>query len=223
MHAWEKSEGGGKLRLWRAFNIATLAIAAMALFLALKRPAPVAQPQTAASLSANAQSFQSKVDQLERPASTGEASTQVRLTGEEVAAAFAASSSPQPATTKSQVQAASAPPSSDVSAPIAPGDIDLNSLGEPVVSFEGDKVIGQFVTEVAGKKVYITVAGHLGAKDGYVTFDPTEFKFGDLNIPVSLVNDALQKKMLEQRDRLKLPEFVSDIHVQDGQLVLTKK
>ena len=47
--------------------------------------------------------------------------------------------------------------------------------------------------------------GRLGEKDGYATFDPTEFKVGDLDVPVSLVNPALQKKLAEQRDRLKLP------------------
>src|SRR6266480_7629558 len=67
------------------------------------------------------------------------------------------------------------------------------------------------------------LAGHLGAKDGYATFEPTEFKVGDLNIPVSLVNDALQKKLLEQRDRLKLPEFVSDVRVENGELIVKQK
>jgi uncharacterized protein YpmS len=76
---------------------------------------------------------------------------------------------------------------------------------------------------VGGKKVYVTLAGHLGAKDGYATFQPTEFKVGDLSIPVSLVNDALQKKLLEQRDRLKLPEFVSDVRVENGELIVKQK
>jgi hypothetical protein len=44
-----------------------------------------------------------------------------------------------------------------------------------------------------------------------------------LSIPVSLVNDALQKKLLEQRDRLKLPDGVDDMHVENGQLVMTGK
>jgi|SRR5581483_8091932 len=225
MHAWEKGEGGGKVRIWRIFNVASLLIGAVALFLALKRPAPVAPPQAPAALSANAQSFQAKVEQLAQPSASGQPSTEVRLTGQEVAAAFAqgAPTSASQAPSAGQVQSASAPPATDVSAPVAPGAVDLNNLGEPIVSFERDKVIGQFATEVGGKKVYITVAGHLGAKDGYVTFDPTEFKFGDLNIPVSLVNDALQKKMLEQRDRLKLPDFVSDVRVENGELVVTRK
>jgi len=91
------------------------------------------------------------------------------------------------------------------------------------VSFDGDQVHGQFLTTIAGKNVWITVSGHLGSKDGYATFDPTEFKVGDLNIPVSLVNDALQKRLAEQRGQLKLPDNVGGLKVENGELVLTQK
>ncbi|HSS98289.1 MAG TPA: hypothetical protein VLK33_14720, partial [Terriglobales bacterium] len=59
--------------------------------------------------------------------------------------------------------------------------------------------------------------------DGYVTFDPTEFKVGDMNIPVSLVNDRLQKRLLEQRDHMKLPDNVGGVKIENGELVLTQK
>ena len=87
----------------------------------------------------------------------------------------------------------------------------------------GDVARGQFTTQVAGQDIYVTLAGHLGSQDGYVTFDPTEFKVGDLNVPVSLVNDALQKKLMEQRDRLKLPDNVGGIKVENGELVMSQK
>ena len=38
-----------------------------------------------------------------------------------------------------------------------------------------------------------------------------------------MVNSQLQKKMLEQRDRMKLPDFISDIAIQNGQLVIKRK
>ncbi len=91
------------------------------------------------------------------------------------------------------------------------------------VSFDGDTVHGQFLTNVAGKNVWVTVSGHLGSKDGFATFDPTEFKVGDLNVPVSLVNDALQKRLADQRDHLKLPDGVGGIKVENGELVLTQR
>jgi hypothetical protein len=91
------------------------------------------------------------------------------------------------------------------------------------VSFEGDVVHGQFLTEIAGKDVWLTISGHLGSKDGYATFEPTEFKVGDLSVPVSLVNPALQKKLAEQRDQIKLPDFVGNMKVQNGELVMQQK
>jgi len=54
-------------------------------------------------------------------------------------------------------------------------------------------------------------------------FDPTVFKVGDLSVPVSLVNPTLQKKLDEQRDRLKLPDNVGAMKVQNGELVMQQK
>ena len=106
-------------------------------------------------------------------------------------------------------------------------DSNLGS-GQPTikdqqVSFDGDTVHGQFLTEIAGKDVWVTVSGHLSSKDGYATFDPTEFKVGDLSVPVSLVNPALQKKLAEQRDRMKLPDNVGGLKVENGELVMQQK
>lgn len=70
---------------------------------------------------------------------------------------------------------------------------------------DGDVLHGKFLTEIGGKDVWITISGHMGEKDGYATFDPTEIKVGDMDVPVSLVNPALQKKLAEEHDRLKIP------------------
>jgi hypothetical protein len=215
-----KSDRPGKFRFGRWFSLASLLLSVVALVLALRQPKPVAPHQSQAAIAVHAQSFQAKVNQLEEARQQGQSGSEVRLSADEVAAAIAQAQSAAPAPSK-------APNSSgtlaDASAPVAPGAIDPGSLEEPVISFEGDIVRGQFATQVAGEKTYVTIAGHLGSKDGYATFEPTEFKVGDLNVPVSLVNDALQKKMLEQQDRLKLPDFVSDVRVENGQLVVTQK
>lgn len=220
MHAWDKSEGPGKINFSRIVSIATLAIAVLALILAVRKPVPVATPQPPAAVAVNAQSFQQKVGQLAEAQAQGQTGAEVHLSADEIGAAIAQATgqgtTPTPAATPTGL-------STDPNAPIAPGALDQSSLSEPLISFEGNVVHGQFLTEVAGKKVYVTVSGHLGAKNGYATFEPTEFKLGDLNVPVSLVNDALQKKMMEQRDRLKLPDYVSDVRVENGELVVKQK
>jgi hypothetical protein len=142
----------------------------------------------------------------------------------------AAPSSAQPGRTPSN-QASSGQSSPEASG--LPGTVPSSpdaalASGQPEVkdyqvNFDGDVAKGQFLTQVAGKDVWVTLAGHLGSKDGYATFDPTEFKVGDLSVPISLVNDALQKKLAEQRDRLKLPDNVGGIKVEGGELVMTQK
>lgn len=206
----------------RIISVATLASSLIAIILVLKKPQPVSQPMPAAVAAAKAESFQEKLQQLDQPKDPGKPSPEVRLTSDEVAAAMAQAAgaipiSAVPSTTGTGVPNA-VPSSAD--APIAPGQPEVKDYQ---VSFEGDVARGQFVTQIGGKDVYVTLAGHLGSKDGYATFDPTEFKVGDLNIPVSLVNDALQKKLGEQHDRLRLPDNVDGIKVENGELVLTQK
>jgi hypothetical protein len=218
-----------KMKLDRIVSVATLGSSLIAIWLVLKKPQPIAPPQTPAAIAAHTESLENKLQELNQPKQPGEPPTQVRLTSEEVGAALAQAAG---ALTTSAVPASAGsspaglptgltttvPSSAD--APIAPGEPEVKDYQ---VNFDGDVARGQFVTQIGGKTVYVTLAGHLGSKGGYATFDPTEFKVGDMSIPVSLVNDALQKKLAEQRDRLKLPDDVSDMHVENGQLVMTSK
>jgi hypothetical protein len=86
---------------------------------------------------------------------------------------------------------------------VGQGDVQIKGYQ---VKLQGDVARGQFIANVAGKDLWVTLAGHLGSDDGYVTFDPTEFKVGEFSIPVSLVNSALQKKLEEQRSSSNCPQ-----------------
>jgi hypothetical protein len=218
------SDVSRKIPLYRIFSIAALVISICALVLAMKKPRPVAAPQSRTVMAANAQSFQTKVNQLAQAQAQGEGGSEVHLTANEIQAAMAQASGSLP-----DVQAEGRDPqqvvgqASELLVSAGAGSADQASGQEPIVSFEGDLMKGQFVTQAAGKNVVVTMVGHLASKDGYATFEPTEFKIGDLNVPVSLVNDALQKKMLEQRDRLKLPDYVRDLKVENGEVVIKQK
>jgi hypothetical protein len=221
-----------KWKLDRIISIATLLSSVVAIVLVLKKPQPIAPPIPAAVAAAKAESFQQKIQQLEQPREAGQAPPEVHLSSQEVSAALAQATGALPAaiassalptaasglTSASSDLPTSVPSSAD--APFAAGQPDVKDYQ---VNFEGDVAKGQFVTQIGGKTVTVTLAGHLGSKDGYATFDPTEFKVGDLDIPVSLVNGPLQKKLEEQRDRLKLPDDVGGIKVDKGELVMTGK
>jgi hypothetical protein len=196
------------------------------------KPQPVASPQNVEVARANAASFDQKLERLEIPRTVADTPAEVHFSSDEVSAEIAQSiSSPpaialDPASTGSRSAAvpdSAKPVSAPTSTPdavVGTGQVQLKGYE---VKLEGDVARGQFVTQIAGKDVYVTLAGHLGSQDGYVTFDPTEFKVGDLSIPVSLVNPALQKKLVEQREQLKLPPGIASLRVANSKLVITQK
>ncbi len=208
----------------RIISLATLAISVFTLILVLRRPTPVAPPASSAATAANVQSFQEKVNRLAQPKEPGEAESEVRMNSGELNAALAQAAGLLP----SAAAAPGAAPANDSStAPDTGGAMQfpgpVPNIKDYQVSMDGDIVRGQFLTQIAGKDVYLTLGGHLGAKDGYATFDATEVKIGDLTIPASLVNEVLQKKLAEQRDQLKLPPNVKDLKVENGELVFVEK
>jgi hypothetical protein len=216
-----------KFKLNRIISIATLLASLVAIVLVLKKPAPVAQSQAPAAIAEHAQAFDQKMAEFQQatqqsPASTSSDSSspegqgtslnpkaEVRINSDEIGAVLAQS-----------LGTASGTPG------LSP-DSNLGNAAPTIkdqqVSFDGDLVHGQFLTEIAGKDVWITVSGHIGEKDGYATFDPTDFKVGDLSVPISLVNPALQKKLAEERDRLKLPDNVGAMKIENGELVMQQK
>jgi hypothetical protein len=207
------------LKVQRIVSIATLAISVFTLILVLRRPAPVAAPASAAATVANAQSFQEKVNRLAQPKEPGESESEVRMNSGELNAALAQAAGLLPSGAST---ASAAHDSTDSGGSMElPGPVP--NVKDYQVSMDGDIVRGQFLTQIAGKDVYLTLAGHLGAKNGYATFDATEVKVGDLTIPASLVNEVLQKKLAEQRDQLKLPPNVKDLKVENGELVFVEK
>ena len=207
---------------WRRIvSWTTLAISVITLYLVLRKPAPInTAPTSPAVTAANSQSFQEKLSQLEQPRSSANASSEVRINSGELNAAFAQTTGAVPAAHSGAADRSTG--GSEAAAPTElPGPVP--EIKDYQVSMDGDIVRGQFLTQIAGKDVYVTLGGHLGAKDGYATFEATEVKIGDLIVPSSLVNEALQRKLAEQRDQLKLPENVKEIRVENGELVLVPK
>ncbi len=182
----------------------------------LSKPQPVAPPQSAQEARANAQAFDQKIALIEAARQENGAPAEVRFTSDEVSGEIAQSMGavPPPPPTNGN----SRPGSSDTV--LGEGDVQIKRYQ---VKLEGNIARGQFVANVAGKDLWVTLAGHLGSEGDYVTFDPTEFKVGEFSIPISLVNSALQKKLAEQREQLRLPPGIASLRVENGELVITQK
>ena len=201
------------LKLDRIISVAILFASLTALVLVLKKPAPVGHPMAPAAITEKAQSFDHKMAEFAQETQSPIVSygppdkAKVRINSDEINAVLAQSLG---------TSGAALIPASNVVAVPPP-------IKDQQVTFDGDLVRGQFLTAIAGKNVWITISGHLGEKDGYATFDPTEFKVGDLSVPVLLVNPQLQKRLAEQRDRLKLPDYVGSLKVENSQLVMQER
>lgn len=136
------------------------------------------------------------------------------------------------------INAAAAPPSTDASSGASSNLPDLNASADTTsieqvqsqvkdvkVDMDGDLVKAYVVFDFHGKDLSLELDGHLGAQDGYLKFEPVAGKLGSLPLPQSTLDAAVERLMNspENRDKLKLPDDVSDIKIENGQAVLSYK
>ena len=194
--------------LFKVYKIArwvVLAVMIVVVLIMLRKPAPPAPPMTPAQVKEKAQAFEAKLADIEKTAQAGGTPEPEALTftSEEVNAFV------QDATARAAQQV---------------GDTQ-NEVKNTQLAFTGDEVIAQSVTQRYGQDIYVTVRGRLDASDGYLHFYPSGFKVGDLNVPVSMVDSALQKKLNEPdtREKLRLPEFIRDLKIENGNLKIVPR
>jgi hypothetical protein len=91
-----------------------------------------------------------------------------------------------------------------------------------VLHFDGDGFSGLFTLDVHRVSLYVSLGGKVGVQNHSIQFTPTEVKLGRLPMPVFLVKSTVHEKLNspELRDRMKLPEQVKDIHIENHELVV---
>lgn len=124
----------------------------------------------------------------------------------------------------------SAANSSDPLGSIAGGDQPTleqiqSSVKDVKVDMDGDLVKAHVIFDFHGKDLSLDLDGHLTAQDGYVHFEPVAGKLGSLPLPQSMLNTVMEKIMAspENREKMKLPDDISDIQIQNGQAVVKYK
>ena len=90
------------------------------------------------------------------------------------------------------------------------------------VHLEGDGFVAVLTLDVSGKDLYLTLTGTLDAAGGMLQIQPVSARLGSLPIPVSIIRRQLQKQMdsPEGRERLRLPEFIRRVHIENGELLV---
>ena len=108
-----------------------------------------------------------------------------------------------------------------------PTDTDVEQVRSSVrdvkVQMEGDQVHAYLLFDLHGKEMSLDLVGRLGAADGYLKFEPISGHIGSLPIPQSALESAV-KQLMESpvnREKLRLPSDVSDLRIENGELVTT--
>ena len=100
-----------------------------------------------------------------------------------------------------------------------------SSVKDVKVDMDGDVVKAYVVFDFHGKDLALELDGHLSADNGYMKFEPVSGKLGSLPLPQSTLNAAVEQLMAspENREKLRLPNDISDIKIVDGQAVIQYK
>ena len=93
------------------------------------------------------------------------------------------------------------------------------------VELIGDRARAFVVFNFHGKDLTLQLEGRLGAEDGYLRFDPVSGQIGSLPIPQSTLETAVRRLMEspENREKLKLPDGMSSLKIENGEVVASYK
>jgi hypothetical protein len=117
----------------------------------------------------------------------------------------------------------------DLSAPAgtSPEEIEQvrSSVKDVKVELIDDRVRAYVVFDFHGKDMTLQLEGKLGAEDGYLHFEPVAGQIGALPIPKSTLEAAVARMMEspENREKLKLPNDMSGLKIENGEVVATYK
>ncbi len=196
----------------RIVRWATYLAALVTLILLLHKtqpPAVVSTPQAAAAA-------EQKVSEVQQSVAQGQPAT-LRLDETELNSYLASHLDLAPPTaTASQGGGANTPTDADV-------EQVRSSVRDVKVQMEGDQVHAYLVFDLHGKEMSLDLVGKLGAADGYLKFEPVSGHIGSLPIPQSALESAV-KQLMESpvnREKLRLPSDVSDLRIENGELVTT--
>jgi len=179
-------------KAYRVFSWSLLALTLISVLLTLRRPSlPPAETSAEA-----AKSFDQKLGELAQAHAAGTPS-EVHITAVELNSKLA----------------------EGLSGAAAEGPASLKTA---TVQLSGDRLAATFLVNLRGIDVCLTLGGHLAATNGSIEFHPTDVKLGSLPVPVALVQSTLRDRLgsPEARERLKLPEFIKDVRIENGELVI---
>lgn len=88
-----------------------------------------------------------------------------------------------------------------------------------------NRVKAYVVFDVHGKDMTLQLEGRLSAQNGYLNFEPVSGQIGSLPIPQPALESAIRRLMEspQNREKLKLPRHIVDLHIENGEVVANYK
>lgn len=234
-------------KIYRIFNWASLAALLVVILLVLHKSPPPSvsydptaakrvEQKFAAADQAKASGASAQV-QIDRTELNSYLEQNLQMAGSPAPASAGASvpiaAPPAGMTTGSTADANASPSGSAINDPMAalasndPQTIEQvqSSVKDVKVDMDGDLVKAYVVFNFHGKDLSLELDGHLGTENGYVKFEPVAGKLGSLPLPQSTLDSAVAKLMAspENREKLKLPDDISDIQIVNGKAVVSYK
>ena len=192
---------------FRIFRWTTYALALIAILMIL-HTAPPPPVVTSAQAAASAEH---KIEQVEHAVTSGQPAT-LRMDESELNSYLAS---------HLDISPNGSPNSSPGGA--SPADVEQvrSAVKDVKVQLIEDRVRAYVVFGFHGKDMTLQLEGKLGAADGYLRFEPVSGQIGSLPIPQSSLETAVRHMMEspENREKLKLPSDISDLKIENGEVV----
>jgi hypothetical protein len=185
-----------------------------------KTPPPLVEtsPQTAARV-------EEKLEAVERAVASGQAAT-LRLDETELNSYLSTHLDLAGSVAPNAAPAGGAPGAPNTPAP-SPQEVEQmrSNVRDVKVQLMEDRVRAYVVFDVHGKDMTLQLEGRLGTLNGYLKFEPVSGQIGSLPIPQSTLDSAVQRLMDSpgNREKLKLPSNISDLRIQNGEIVARYK
>jgi hypothetical protein len=208
-------------RVFRIIRWTTYTLALVTLVLAFHKAAPPlveTNPQAAARA-------EEKLEQVEKAVASGQPAT-LRLDETELNSYLTSHLALEGKSVPNQASVGGAQGGAGGAAPTAQDVEQMRSNVRDVkVQLIEDRVKAYVVFDVHGKDMTLQIEGRLGAQNGYLRFEPVSGEFGALPIPQSALESAVQRLVdsPENREKLKLPTEISDLRIQNGEIVVSYK
>jgi hypothetical protein len=210
--------------IFRIVRWSTYASGAVVLILVLHKAPP---PDVATSPQAAAR-VEQKFEQVEQAISAGQPAT-VRVDQTELNSflishldiAANPAAGPNAALTPGAIPAPQEGGSAPSGTPAEQIEQMKSAVRDVKVELVEDRARAYVVFDFHGKDLTLQLEGRLGTQNGYLRFEPVSGQIGSLPIPQSALEEAVRRMMEspENREKLKLPDGLSDLKIENGEVV----